>query len=281
MRRLAYVALVVIVGSAPACTSRNPAASGDGSADAVRGRDGQIGVDGRVLPDGTAVPDAPVVPDARVRPDAVSPLDGVVRPDAIALPDGTVHPDNGVNCNNVQCPAPTCHYDATSGLCTATASTCDPATGACQSSGTGVKRSCTQNGTTCVQNTPGCTSTNRCALQQRSVANATCNQSTGLCTPNTNQCTVDCDCNQGFLCAQGQCIAGFVPTYCCDKSGCPANQRCTDSNGNPGYCPGTNPCVAGGGYCVVQFSPCRKGTKRDASLSCGGALSLDCCVPNP
>lgn len=57
------------------------------------------------------------------------------------------------------------------------------------------------------------------------------------CLPTTKQCKVDCDCTQGLLCASGQCIAGFAPAWCCDKSGCPKGQRCTDSNGNAGTCP--------------------------------------------
>jgi hypothetical protein len=120
-----------------------------------------------------------------------------------------------------------------------------------------------------------------CTTLGRVITNSTCNSATGKCSSiSPGKCRVDCDCPQGLLCANGACIAGFVPAYCCTKAGCPANTRCTYPNGSSGYCPGTNACALAGGYCTVQFTPCRKGYTLDTTVSCGGALALRCCLPN-
>ncbi len=60
------------------------------------------------------------------------------------------------------------------------------------------------------------------------------------CKPSsTSGCNVDCDCTQGLLCAPGtgKCVPGIVPTYCCDKPGCPSGKACTDASGTKGLCP--------------------------------------------
>ncbi|TNE50004.1 MAG: hypothetical protein EP343_09800 [Deltaproteobacteria bacterium] len=60
------------------------------------------------------------------------------------------------------------------------------------------------------------------------------------CKPSsTTGCKVDCDCTQGLLCAPGtgKCVPGIVPTYCCDKPGCPTGKACTDASGTKGTCP--------------------------------------------
>jgi hypothetical protein len=61
----------------------------------------------------------------------------------------------------------------------------------------------------------------------------------GQCKP--AQCQVDCDCTQGLMCVKSstgnQCIAGFVPVYCCTKSGCPTSQSCVNPDGTKGTCP--------------------------------------------
>ena len=51
-------------------------------------------------------------------------------------------------------------------------------------------------------------------------------------------CKVDCDCAQGLMCiGGGKCIAGFVPVYCCTKSGCKPGWKCTNPDGSSGTCP--------------------------------------------
>ncbi|MCA9665232.1 MAG: hypothetical protein KC503_06575 [Myxococcales bacterium] len=285
MRRLAYAALIVTLAGAPACTSRNPAASGDARLDTLQGKDaprpgdGPVSGDGPATSDGPTTTDGPLGSDGPVTTDGPLSTDGPVRTDGPVTTDGPLGSDLP-NCAAVQCPAPTCQVDATSGVCKEQSSSCDPSTGTCNTVSRSVSRNCTQNGSNCIQRTPGCTSNLQCVTVAQ-IIKGTCNPATGVCTPSVGKCKVDCDCNQGLLCSNGSCIAGFVPAYCCDKSGCPANQRCTDSNGNPGYCPGSNACVSAGGICVVQFSPCPFGYKRDATLNCGGALSLDCCAPSP
>lgn len=53
-------------------------------------------------------------------------------------------------------------------------------------------------------------------------------------------CQTDCDCPQGYPCLGGECIMALqMPNYCCDKSGCPAGESCTDNNDNLGDCPGS------------------------------------------
>ena len=73
-------------------------------------------------------------------------------------------------------------------------------------------------------------------------------------------CTVDCDCIQGQICANGACLVGIIRRFCCDKVGCPTSSQmacttntdctgreicdqgvcgtyCTDTLGNDGICP--------------------------------------------
>jgi len=60
------------------------------------------------------------------------------------------------------------------------------------------------------------------------------------CIGEQRECQVDCDCNQGLLCADGQCLAGFAPQWCCDKPGCPPGARCVDRQGNAKQCAGND-----------------------------------------
>ncbi len=55
------------------------------------------------------------------------------------------------------------------------------------------------------------------------------------------ECQRACDCRQGLMCAEGRCIAGFAPVWCCDKPGCgggEGGEACRDSQGDPGVCLG-------------------------------------------
>jgi len=54
-------------------------------------------------------------------------------------------------------------------------------------------------------------------------------------------CKVDCDCDQGEICAQGQCVTGIIPAYCCTKAGCQAGWPCTNPDGSQGTCAGNPP----------------------------------------
>ncbi len=99
-------------------------------------------------------------------------------------------------------------------------------------------------------------------------------------TGTSGRCRVNCDCDQGLMCVTGRCIAGVRPTYCCDTAGCPAGESCTDSSGTAGTCPApATDCEMAGGMCVVQFTPCPRGTRADSTVSCGGARALRCCLP--
>ena len=96
----------------------------------------------------------------------------------------------------------------------------------------------------------------------------------------TGRCRNNCDCTQGLMCVSGTCIAGVRPTYCCDTAGCPAGESCTDSSGTAGTCPApATDCEMAGGMCVVQFTPCPRGTRADSTVSCGGVRALRCCLP--
>ena len=50
------------------------------------------------------------------------------------------------------------------------------------------------------------------------------------------RCETHCDCNQGLMCIQGQCIAGIIPVFCCENPGCPEGERCTHADGSEGIC---------------------------------------------
>lgn len=212
-------------------------------------------------------------------------------------------------CVGVTCPPPTCVMSL-AGECTESSSLCDTSTGACIKNSKTVPPSCMMAGTTCVASTPSCTASATCAVTTTKLApsckqngtnciettptcggtscvakaavipNSTCQALTGTCSTST-ACKVDCDCNQGFACINGQCLSPFIPVYCCDKAGCPVGQPCTDKTGKTGVCGTTlNACQKQGGYCKAQFTPCQSGYVDD-SASCGGALSLTCCVPGP
>jgi hypothetical protein len=62
------------------------------------------------------------------------------------------------------------------------------------------------------------------------------NGTTGKCG-GAGQCSVDCDCLQGQMCAGGICVNPFIPVYCCTKLGCPKGQACSKLDGSKGTCP--------------------------------------------
>ncbi|MCK6509951.1 hypothetical protein L6R29_08305 [Myxococcota bacterium] len=211
-------------------------------------------------------------------------------------------------CATIRCQGPTCATTST-GTCNETTYTCDPALGqcvpttktvatACSMSGTSctqftpvcsnnqctaktstVSPTCRQSGTSCIQSAPTC-SNNLCSAASRTIANSTCNTTTGQCSAISPTCKTHCDCTQGMMCSNGQCLIGTVSTYCCNKPGCPAGSSCTNPDGTKGTCPSSQTdCVQKGGQCVSQGSICPRGYQQNSALSCGGSLSLYCCVP--
>ncbi len=143
--------------------------------------------------------------------------------------------------------------------------------------------SCTGSGV-CTQTTYSCVKGSCQSATKTSQPNAKCDSSTGQCVPLSPGCKVNCDCAQGLMCVfQGgmdSCVAATKPVYCCSKANCPAGSACTDVSGNKGTCPSAvTDCSKQGGYCSVQFSSCKSGYKLDTNVSCGAALSLQCCMP--
>jgi hypothetical protein len=72
-------------------------------------------------------------------------------------------------------------------------------------------------------------------------------------------------------------------TFICVSCG---DNKCDSQNGEdacscPKDCNGSTAtdCAKAGGYCTVQFTPCKAGYTLDGSLSCG-AKALQCCMPN-
>ncbi|MCB9642632.1 MAG: hypothetical protein H6728_06110 [Myxococcales bacterium] len=227
---------------------------------------------------------------------------GTVRSLVCCLP--TTNP-----CATIRCQGPTCTPSSTGG-CNETTYTCDPSLGQCVPTTkaltatcrmdvndcvqntpgcsnnlcslktTTVKLSCSQSGTSCVQTTPGCSGT-QCTVKTTTIANASCDSTTGKCSPKTAGCQSNCDCTQGLLCANGQCIAGIVPAYCCTNPGCPAGSTCQNPDKTSGTCPSTTQtdCERKGGQCIVQNGNCPPNHKMDTAVSCGNIRALVCCLP--
>lgn len=123
-----------------------------------------------------------------------------------------------VNCGDNKCDTANGENECNcSQDCTQTGNGCEQAGGSCQNSRLPCK--------------PGTVQDN--SLSCGSPAKICCKPS------GSGGCKVDCDCTQGLLCAPGtgRCVAGIVPAYCCDKSGCPSGKACTDSSGAKGVCP--------------------------------------------
>ena len=160
---------------------------------------------------------------------------------------------------------------------------CSQASGKCEAIPYSIALSCVEDASAkrCSQSRGLCPPDKSCTAKSETYSDAYCDQATGLCKPITPKtCTVDCDCDQGQLCHFGSCLTGFLPVYCCTKSGCEKNKRCTDSSGKASACPGSNPCVFAAGTCVLQGDPCPIGYSKSSSVKCGDALPVDCCTPN-
>lgn len=57
------------------------------------------------------------------------------------------------------------------------------------------------------------------------------------CLGQGTSCTTACDCAQGYDCANGACVSGIVPVYCCDKPNCPAGSGCFSAQtGGDAFC---------------------------------------------
>lgn len=78
------------------------------------------------------------------------------------------------------------------------------------------------------------------------------------------ECESHCDCEQGEACsASGVCVATAEPTWCCENSGCPLGEACTDRDGAGGTCAeceGPCDCPQGqacssSGLCVETLEP--------------------------
>ena len=52
----------------------------------------------------------------------------------------------------------------------------------------------------------------------------------------TPQCMSACDCQTGFGCFNGRCLAGINPVYCCDRGFCPIGAMCDHVDGRPDTC---------------------------------------------
>ena len=50
------------------------------------------------------------------------------------------------------------------------------------------------------------------------------------------QCQSACDCEAGLACLNGQCLAGFMPVFCCEGNICPLNQQCQHHDGTMDRC---------------------------------------------
>jgi hypothetical protein len=132
-------------------------------------------------------------------------------------------------CDNAGCPAGEACLDAqgATGACPACVSACDcPQGQACTANGACIA---TAQPTYCCEN-PGCPQGEACAT-----AAGGADVCAGDVPP--GPCSSHCDCPQGKDCANGACVDGIVPTYCCDNAGCPANQVCRDAGGGFGQCP--------------------------------------------
>lgn len=170
----------------------------------------------------------------------------------------------------------------------------------------------------CEQTTPTC-ERGTCSLNRTTAPKGTCDTS-GVClTPKACKTSCDCltgqSCFQSIcqkasqpilccsdpLCTQGQpCqkadgnldLCGGSGTACATVGYCSAPQvPCTTgTQASPNYlCPATqiccarvssNDCVAKNGQCVNQFQACPAGTADAPQTTCGGALSLKCCLPS-
>lgn len=134
----------------------------------------------------------------------------------------------------------------------------------CKVDGDCNKPSCTQNGLLCTSLSYKCV--NGVCNATNTASPGVCDSAKGSCSAVTT-CRVSCDCPQGQACQQtplgGICAPGPSPVYCCDKVGCPSNQRCVDSNNRQGTCPlvCTGVCDCPGGFdcvksrCVASTNP--------------------------
>ena len=116
-------------------------------------------------------------------------------------------------------------------------------------------------------------------------------------------CGSHCDCPQGQICLQGQCMEGASPKYCCDAGGCPNDQACYSAAGVEGCCDGgaVGSCEGGGGgppgggggcqadctcggetpYCMVDTNnPAASGTCRADGNDQGAVIRVRCCEDN-
>ncbi len=161
-------------------------------------------------------------------------------------------------CDNPGCPAgkPCTHRNGTKGVCRAT-------------------NSCTQNKGVCVGQF------NPCPRNYVKNTKYSCNaKALYCCTPSIKKCKTDADCpkpscrngllpgscmQESYVCSQGQCVK---------KSKTVKNAACTSS----GLCKSGNACTLKKGYCAIQTQRCKAGYV-NSNLSCGGALSLHCCLP--
>ncbi len=180
-------------------------------------------------------------------------------------------------CQNGRCSTQT--KTVQNATCNRTTGLCVPRSGRCKTDADCGKPSC-RNGLlpgTCTQTTPLCQN-GRCSTKTQTVQNATCDRNTGRCVTKTSQCKTHCDCSQGFMCAQGKCISGFVPTYCCTKPGCPAGARCYNPDGSTGQCPrpkrcgtsadcGKPTCSQSGARCVQVIYACTNGLCQSQTVS--------------
>lgn len=103
------------------------------------------------------------------------------------------------------------------------------------------RRTCSQTAPDmCKRSTPVCQQ-GRCAVLVVDIPQTECHPQSGACQAPKDKCSNHCDCLQELLCApgpqgEGVCVRGIVPTYCCEKSGCPRGKPCYRADGTQTTC---------------------------------------------
>ncbi|MCB9644879.1 MAG: hypothetical protein H6728_17545 [Myxococcales bacterium] len=125
-------------------------------------------------------------------------------------------------------------------ICDAATKTCKPRTSQCRTNTDCGTPTCRQNGQICQQNIPTCN--NGTCIGAGSSTVGTCGPN-GTCQ-NAQFCRTACDCPQGQSCqtspvGTGVCVASSTPTYCCDKAGCPAGEKCINTQNQGDFCKGS------------------------------------------
>ena len=169
-------------------------------------------------------------------------------------------------CSKLGCPAKASCYEKEGGI-----GTCKGDKKCSKNTDCGPTR-CSQKGTQCTELQASCQSDGSCKSTSRTLA--------GRCSPNgtcvsTQKCHTHCDCPQGVVCLQGQCVpVSSRLTLCCDKAGCPKGKACYKKDGTPDVCGEVKACKSdsdcgtktcrdeGAGGCSEEIPFCDKSSGR-------------------